>query len=100
MLENVILNAKVQSDDDYLNLAELCKKFNIVDLIEHIFLRYLILNQIDTQGKDSAEGLYHSFTPKKDQHEVFEEILSQLQGNISHENAHVLHFLTAIIELK
>jgi hypothetical protein len=62
MLEIALLNANVQSDEDYLSLAELCRKFQISNLIEHIFLRYVILHQIEPPSDIPSQGFGDSNT--------------------------------------
>lgn len=47
VINSTLVNAKPHSNDDYLKLAEMCSIFGANSLIEHIFLRFLIINELE-----------------------------------------------------
>ena len=46
IVNRTLASAKPHSNDDYLRLAELCRLFRANSLIEHIFLRFLIVSEL------------------------------------------------------
>ena len=92
IVNRTLVNAKPHSNDDYLKLAEMCRIFGANSLIEHIFLRFLIINELERPAAKTRAI--------EESDEIIHGIMEALQPTISNQHAGILSFLMSLRSLR
>lgn len=92
IINRTLVSAKPHSNDDYLKLAELCRIFRANSLIEHIFLRFLIISELERPSA-KTQAIQES-------DEIINDIMETLKPTISKQHASILKFLMSLRSLR
>lgn len=92
IINKTLVSAKPHSNDDYLKLAELCRIFRANSLIEHIFLRFLIISELERPAT-KTQAIQES-------DEIINDIMKALTPTISKQHASILKFLMSLRSLR